>query len=147
MSDSSQSNDDDIMNEIIQGMNISPNHALHLAKETVETQMEKDSKVIYLESLDLQDMKFLIKYNYSPLEELHLQRNMLCNIDILNAQLNLRVLDASDNYLEEVNLKIPKLQTLNLQNNYLKKFPVLQNMNNLRYLNLNSNQLVDFKEV
>ena len=109
--------------------------------------MEKDSRVVYLESLDLQDLTFLIKYNWSQLEELSLSRNMLNNVDVLKSQHNLRVLDCSDNYLEEVNLHLPKLQSLNLQNNYLKKFPVLQNMNNLRYLNLNSNQLVDFKEI
>ena len=71
--------------------------------------MEKDSRVIFLESLDLQDLSFLIKYSWSQLEELTLSRNMLSNVDILNAQHNLRVLDCSDNYLEEVNLHLPKL--------------------------------------
>lgn len=59
----------------------------------------------------------------------------------------MRIIDASNNYIEEVNLSLPKLESLNLMNNYLKKFPKLKNMKKLKVLDLTSNKITDFKNV
>lgn len=73
---------------------------------------------------------------------------MINNIDLLGRFQNLRFIYASNNYIEEVVLLLPKLEKLDLSNNYLKKFPLLENgMKKLKYLNLNQNRLVDIREV
>lgn len=100
-----------------------------------------------LESLALQDLYFMKNQAWHTLEEVYLSKNLIHNIDILCNYQNLRVIDASSNYIEEVNLYLPKLESLNLSNNYLKKFPILENMKKLKSLNLNSNELQDFKDV
>lgn len=72
---------------------------------------------------------------------------MLNNIDVLNNFQNLKVIDATNCYIEEVNLNLPKLEDLNLSNNFLKAYPVLANMSKLKTLNLNSNKLADLKSM
>lgn len=56
-------------------------------------------------------------------------------------------MDASYNFIEEVNLYLPNLRKLNLQYNKLNKFPILEKMHKLKDLNLNSNCLTSFKDV
>jgi Leucine-rich repeat (LRR) protein len=72
---------------------------------------------------------------------------MLNNIDVLNNFQNLKLIDAANCYIEEVNLSLPKLEELNLSNNFLKAYPVLANMSKLKTLNLNSNKLADLKSM
>jgi len=73
---------------------------------------------------------------------------MINNIDLLGRFTNLRVIDASNNYIEEVTLFLERLESLNLSNNYLKEFPLLENgMKKLKILNLNSNRLVGIRQV
>jgi len=72
---------------------------------------------------------------------------MINNIDVLNQYTNLRIINATNCYIEEVNLKLPKLESLDLSNNFLKNFPILANMQKLKVLNLNSNKLFDFKQM
>ena len=92
-----------------------------------------------IESLDLQDLGFMGQKSWSFLEEVYLSKNMVSNIEVFNNFPNLRIIDASNNYIEEVHIYLPKLEVLNLMNNYLKKFPILENMKKLRQLNLGSN--------
>lgn len=72
---------------------------------------------------------------------------MISNIDLLDGFPMLKKIDASNNYIEDVNLYLPRLETLDLKNNYLKKFPILEGMVKLKNLNLKGNQLVNFKHV
>jgi|TARA_B110000285_G_scaffold118248_1_gene133965 Leucine-rich repeat (LRR) protein len=86
-------------------------------------------------------------YSWPALEEIYLEKNMISNIDLLAGFPMLKKIDASNNYIEDVNLYLPKLESLDLRNNYLKKFPILEGMVRLKHLNLKGNQLVDFSEV
>ena len=54
---------------------------------------------------------------------------------------------ATNCYIEEVNLRLPKLEMLDLSNNFIRSFPILANMQKLKSLNLNSNKLVDLKQM
>jgi Leucine-rich repeat (LRR) protein len=71
--------------------------------------------------------------------------NMLNTIEVLNKFGSLRVIIATNCYIEEVNLRLPKLEVLDLSNNFIKNFPILASMHKLKALNLNSNKLVDLK--
>jgi Leucine-rich repeat (LRR) protein len=86
-------------------------------------------------------------YAWPTLEEIYLDKNMISNIDVLGRYPMLKKIDASNNFIEEVNLYLPRLESLDLHNNYLKKFPILEGMHRLRHLNLKGNQLADFREV
>ena len=86
--------------------------------------MKAQDRVLHLEQFDLQDLQVLKGKAWSDLDEIHLNRNMLNNIDMISRFQNLRVIDASNNYIEEVALhSLQKLERLDLSNNYLKKFP------------------------
>ena len=96
----------------------------------------------------MQDLGFLRNVSWNNLEEIYLNRNMINNIDLLGRFTNLRVIDASNNYIEEVILFLERLERLDLSNNYLKEFPLLENgMKKLKILNLNSNRLVGIRQV
>ena len=96
----------------------------------------------------MQDLGFLRNVSWNNLEEIYLNRNMINNIDLLGNFTNLRVIDASNNYIEEVILFLERLERLDLSNNYLKEFPLLENgMKKLKILNLNSNRLVGIRQV
>jgi Leucine-rich repeat (LRR) protein len=114
----------------------------------MEDAKKKNMRQAKLESLDLQDLVFMKGISWGNLEEIFLSRNMINNIDTLSKFMNLRTIDASNNYIEEVVLFLPKLEKLDLSNNYLKKFPLLENgMDQLRILNLSQNRLVGIREV
>jgi len=100
-----------------------------------------------IESLQLHDLNFMRTHKWNTLEVINLNRNMVNNIDILNQYPNLKVINATNCYIEEVNLKLLKLEHLDLSNNFLKSFPVLANMQKLKVLNLNSNRLIDLKNM
>ena len=87
------------------------------------------------------------EFPWPNLEELKIDKNMISNIDLLVGFPMLKKIDASNNYIEEVNLYLPRLESLDLHNNYLKKFPILEGMHKLKHLNLKANQLSDFREV
>lgn len=97
--------------------------------------------------MDLQELGFMQSHIWANLYEVNVSRNMITNIDVLTYFPNLRVIDAQNNYIQEVNLYLPQLTSLNLSHNYLTNFPLLENMNKLRYLNCNYNQIVSFQEV
>jgi dynein assembly factor 1 len=79
---------------------------------------------------------------WQNLEEVYLSRNMLVNIDVLNVFPNLKKIDASNNYIKEINLvSLRKLKDLNLQNNFIDKFPNIEKSKDLKILNMNSNKL------
>ena len=78
-------------------------------------------------------------YSWPTLEEIYLEKNMISNIDILAGFPMLKKIDASNNFIEDVNLYLPKLETLDLRNNYLKKFPIMEGMVRLKHLNLKGN--------
>lgn len=110
--------------------------------------METGQRTLRLESLGLQkDLNFIRKIEWESLEQVHLTKNHLLNIDAIGQFQNLRIVDASNNYIEEVRLSLPKLESLNLMNNYLMRFPMLKNMKNLKHLDLTSNKITDFKNV
>ena len=79
------------------------------------------------------------EYLWPNLTELYVDKNMIYNIDILVNFPMLKKIDASNNYIEDVNLYLPRLETLNLHNNYLKQFPILEGMHKLKNLNLKAN--------
>ena len=109
--------------------------------------MDERRTELHLGWLDLQDLQFMKDYSWPALEEIYLEKNMISNIDLLAGFPMLKKIDASNNYIEDVNLYLPKLESLDLRNNYLKKFPILEGMVRLKHLNLKGNQLVDFSEV
>ena len=85
------------------------------------------------------NIQFLKGVEWASLEQIFLCRNEIQSIDILDTFQNLLVIDASNNYIEGVNLSLPLLRSLDLMNNYLGTFPKLRNMKNLKNLNLTSN--------
>jgi len=117
------------------------------AKKTIREQMIRREKTLELDNLFLQDLYFMKNQSWHFLEEIRLTKNLINNIDTLNMYKSLRVIDASHNYIVEVNLCLPKLEQLILANNFLKKFPILENMKKLKIINLNANGLTDFKDV
>jgi len=94
-------------------------------------------------SKDLVDITFLMKNTtWFHLEEVYLSNNTLSDIDKLSKFPNINFIDASNNYINDVTLHLPKLEKLYLNNNSLKKFPLLESgMNKLKVLNLNSNYI------
>lgn len=118
------------------------------ALEIIRNQIDAGQRTLRVESLGLQkNLNFLRKVEWESLEQLHLTKNHLLNIDAIDKFQNLRIVDASNNYIEEVSLSLPKLESLNLMNNYLMRFPKLKNMKNLKFLDLTSNKITDFKNV
>lgn len=77
---------------------------------------------------------------------MHVSRNTLQNIQVLGNFQNLVIIDASNNKISEVALKLPKLESLNLMNNSLQTFPQLQSMKRLKYLNLSNNRIQDLED-
>jgi len=70
----------------------------------------KNEKNDRLEQYDLQDLT-IFKNKYWPiLEEVYINRNMINNIDLLGKFSKLRIIDASNNYIEEVELKLDNLE-------------------------------------
>ena len=58
-------------------------------------------------------------------QEVNLSKNFLSSIDVLNQFRNLRFLIASENYIVEVSLNLPRLEKLDLKKNFIVKFPIL----------------------
>lgn len=113
------------------------------ALQKIHSSIQKQERKLVIEAFDLYDLDFMANVHWKNLETVHMNRNMVSSIDVLNKFLNLRYIDASNCYIEEVNFTLPKLEYLDISNNYLRNFPNLQHMPRLKYLNLNSNQLVD----
>ena len=107
----------------------------------------RNEKRLILEAYDLQDLGFLRNQSWANLEELNISRNMISNLAGLDEFENLRIINASNNYIEELSVNIYKLEHLDVQYNYLKAFPDIAGCKQLRILNLHSNRLVDFKDV
>ena len=117
------------------------------AKKIVREQMIRREKNLHLDNLFLQDLDFLKNQTWAFLEEVYITKNLINNIEPLNAFKSLKIIDASHNYLVEVNLQLPKLDQLILSDNYLEKFPTLEHMKKLKTIDLNSNALTEFKDV
>jgi Leucine-rich repeat (LRR) protein len=117
------------------------------AIERASRQCSKGEKSLDLVALQLHDLSFLHAFNWTSLEAAHLNRNLINSISVLNKFHNLKVINATNCYIEEVSLKLPKLEELDLSNNFLKSFPTLINMQKLRHLSLNSNKLMDLQEM
>ena len=83
----------------------------------------RNEKRLILEAYDLQDLLFLRNQPWANLEELNVSRNMISNLAGINEFENLRIINASNNYIEEVSINIYKLEQLDLQFNYIKAFP------------------------
>lgn len=77
--------------------------------------------------------------------EVNLSKNFLSSIDVLNQFRSLRYLTASENYIIEVSLNLPRLEKLDLRQNFIGKFPLLHQLPKLRDLDLSHNRLEDFK--
>lgn len=83
----------------------------------------RNEKRLILEAYDLQDLGFLRNQSWANLEELNISRNMISNLAGLDEFENLRIINASNNYIEELSVNIYKLENLDVQYNYLKAFP------------------------
>ena len=117
------------------------------AIEKMEQGTVKGEKVFDLEAFQLHDLNFMHDFNWHTLDTINISRNHIISIDVLNNFQSLRVINASFCDIEEVQLKLPRLEKLDLSSNYLKTFPILANMKKLKYLNLSTNKLVDFKQM
>ena len=104
-------------------------------------------KTFDISSRNLHDLMWMRNHNWQLLEQINISRNMLNDISVLNKFSGLRVIQANNCYIEEVNLRLPKLEKLDLSNNVIKNFPILASMNKLNHLNLNSNKLVDMRQM
>ena len=82
---------------------------------------------------------------WDNLQEIDLHKNFLSSIDILNQFRNLKLIKASDNYIQEINLNLQRLEDLDLHNNYITKFPLLHQLPKITKLNLNANKIEDFR--
>lgn len=82
---------------------------------------------------------------WDSLAEINLHKNFLSSIDVLNHFRNLREIRASDNYIQEINLNLQRLEVLDLNNNYICKFPILHSLPKISRLNLNTNKIFDFR--
>ena len=131
--------------EITQQTNVG--QGIEKAKKRIRDQVIRREKRLPLDNLFLQDLDFMRSQSWAFLEEIHLTKNLINNIEPLNAFKSLRVIDASHNYIVEVNLQLPKLEQLILSDNYLEKFPTLEHMKKLKIIDLNANDLTGFKEV
>ena len=131
--------------EITQQTNVG--QGVEKAKKRIRDQVIRREKTLPLDNLFLQDLDFMRSQSWAFLEEIHLTKNLINNIEPLNAFKSLRVIDASHNYIVEVNLQLPKLEQLILSDNYLEKFPTLEHMKKLKIIDLNANDLTGFKEV
>lgn len=98
-------------------------------------------KRLFLENLQLQTLYFLQYTDWNTLTEVSVANNKILNIDILNKFESLKIINASNNHIEECNLHLRKLEILNLSYNELSTFPVLENMSKLRDLNLSYNRI------
>ena len=67
----------------------------------------------------------MLGVDWEYLVEVNLHKNFLSSIDILNSFRNIRIIKASNNYIQEINLNLQKLEDLDLQNNYITNFPLL----------------------
>lgn len=139
--DSMMTHDDEIIAQTNVGQGVEK------AKKRIREQVIRREKELRLDNLFLQDLDFLRNQSWAFLEEVHLTKNLINNIEPLNAFKSLRVIDASHNYIVEVNLQLPKLEQLILADNYLEKFPTLEHMKKLKTIDLNANALTGFDEV
>jgi Leucine-rich repeat (LRR) protein len=77
--------------------------------------------------------------------EISVRKNYISSIEVLNQFSNLRFLDASENYLQEVSLNLPRLEKLDLRHNFIARFPFLHQLPRLKVLSLAHNRLEDFR--
>jgi len=82
---------------------------------------------------------------WEALLEINLHSNYLPSIDLLNQFRNLRKINASHNYIVEVNLNLQRLEHLELSNNYILRFPILNLLPKLKTIDLNSNKIQELK--
>ena len=69
------------------------------AMQVIEECQRNEQTSLNLQKLDIQDVKFMSNVVWVSLTEINLSRNMVTNIDILSQFVNLRVIDAQNNYL------------------------------------------------
>ena len=62
--------------------------------------------------MELQNLDFLIKQTWTTLQEINVSRNQLGDISTLNQYPNIKVIDASHNFLTKVILSTKKLEKL-----------------------------------
>ncbi len=65
---------------------------------------------------------------WDSLTDINLHKNDLVSIDVLNHFRNLREIRASNNYINEINLNLQRLEILDVHNNYISKFPILHSL-------------------
>ena len=74
----------ELINDLIHGMGmVGSGKGIERAEKIINKQILKGEKVANLEALDLQDLDFMRQIVWDTLEELSLNRNMICNIDCL----------------------------------------------------------------
>lgn len=105
------------------------------------------TRELSLTRLELPQVDFLsasrIK-TWTYLEKLDLSRNNLSEIDAIESIKNLKTVDISYNYIEELgNISLPNLQNFILRNNYIRTFPVFEFCKKLKYLDLRNNLISD----
>lgn len=75
------------------------------------------------------------------IENTDLSKNYLSSIDVLNRFVNLKEINASDNYLASINFALPHLKKLILKNNFFKKIPNFSLFPELAQIDLSANQV------
>ena len=91
------------------------------------------------------DLDCIKGWIWDELRVVNISQNHIVNIEPVCQYEKLQYLDASSNFIEEVNLYLPELRTLNLENNKIKEFPVLGQMSKLKELNLNTNKITSLE--
>ena len=84
---------------------------------------------------------------WQNLSKINVSRNMLISIDILEMYHNLKMIDASTNYIQSVELNLPKLKELKLANNHLTQFPDIVTCKRLTFLDLSNNKIESIEDL
>ncbi|SBT71079.1 leucine-rich repeat protein, putative [Plasmodium malariae] len=113
---------------------------------------DSTDKLIHTKILSLENRKILIIQNmnlFKSLEELHLDNNLIEELENLDELVNLKILSVSNNKIKEIkNLKnLKNLEELNLHNNRIKKIENLNNNKKLKILILSKNYIEDIENI
>ena len=114
----------------------------------LQQQTSKKQDVINLSNKKILDVLFVDALPYSmasKIIEIQITKNLISNLDSFNKLVNLKVINASDNYISSVNIHLNKLQELHLRNNFITKVPILHQMPSLRILDLNTNKITELR--
>ena len=94
------------------------------AKEQMVKSITSQGKKYDIEGYNLHDIEFMQVHKWHILQEVNLSFNMLTNIDVLEYFPNIRVINASNCYIQEFKCdSLKQLRNVDLSDNNIKVFP------------------------